>query len=403
MPTITSNIGLDDNSTGTQTGTVGEPSVAASSKATMITGNWYASWSTDAGNTWQFLDPFTCYPTDPGGFCCDQLVTYVPSARMWVWLLQYSVANGTNIIRLAVSPTGNPSSWHWFDVSPGDLNTAWASLNFDYPDMAVSDGHLWVTLNLYDIQDNWQRAVVIRYPLAELRTASPVTRRHWTTTSAGSLRLVTGAGDTMWFASTAVSARSIRLFAWPDNSTKVTAWNIKVSPWNNSRYASLGPGNAPWLARCDDRITGAWRSGGKLGFLWSSGIMTGRPQPFIRAVTLTEASLAVVAEPDLWSTTGAWAYPAAAPSKRGRIGMTAFFGGPTHPAHVVGTLDVNGRAWSTRTTATSTDGPSEGKWGDYLVIRAHPTRPSSWLAAGYTLQGGRDRRNVEPRVVAFRP
>ena len=58
--------------------------------------------------------------------------------------------------------------------------------------------------------------------------------------------------------------------------------------------------------------------------------------------------------------------------------------------------------WTTKVTATSTHSPLLGKWGDYVVCRAHPTRRTSWIASGFTLQGGQDRRNVEPRVVVFR-
>ncbi|HYN29369.1 MAG TPA: hypothetical protein VES95_05810 [Dermatophilaceae bacterium] len=324
---VTGNLGLDDTATGTQTGTVGEPSLAASSRGRLVTGNWYAAWSPDAGASWELADPFTAFPADRGRFCCDQV---------------------------------------------------------------------------YDGQDRWQRAVVLRYPLAELRRSRPVTRRHWASTSAGSLRFVAGAGDTMWFGSTDAARRSVRLFAWPDSSEQVTSWAVRVTPWDDRDYTSAGPGGSPWLSRADDRITGAWRAGGRLGFLWSAGRSAGRPHPYVRAAVVDEATLRVLAEPDLWSTTGAWAYPAAAPNRRGRVGITAFFGGPTHPAHAVGVLDEEAGRWVTTTTATSTHGPGQGKWGDYLTIAAHPTRPTSWVASGFTLQGGSDRRNIEPRVVTFR-
>ena len=119
-------------------------------------------------------------------------------------------------------------------------------------------------------------------------------------------------------------------------------------------------------------------------------------------MTLSEQTLAVTAEPDLWSANGAWAYPAAAANKAGRVGLSAFFGGPDHPAHAVGVLDQAANTWTTKVTATSTHSPLLGKWGDYVVCRAHPTRRTSWIASGFTLQGGQDRRNVEPRVVVFR-
>lgn len=400
--TVTSNLGLGDESTGTQTSTVGEPCVAASTTTLFLTGNWYAARSGDRGRTWTPLDPFTELPGDRGRFCCDQLVQYLPGQRLWVWLLQYERVGAGNIVRLAVSRSARPGSWRWWDVTPTDLDPAWHDVWFDYPDMALSTEHLWLTFNVYDSADQWRRALVIRYRRRELASGAPLTRRHWSTTSDGSLRLVSGAGTTMWFAANAQARRSLRLFRWPDASTTVTGWTIPVSPWDDRDYTSPGPDGAPWLSRADDRITGAWRAGGRLGFLWTSGRIPGRPHPFVRAVTLEESTLAVVAEPDLWSTTGAWAYPAAAASARGRLGLTAFFGGPTHPTHAVGVLDEAANVWTTRVTATSTHPPALGKWGDYLVCRPHPTRRTSWIASGFTLQGGTDRRDIEPRVVVFR-
>jgi len=402
MLTLTANIGLDDVATGTQTGTVGEPCVAAAGSTIFMTGNWYAARSIDRGTTWTLLDPFTEFPTDRGRFCCDQLIQYLPAKRLWIWLLQYEQVGAGNIFRLAASRTAAPGTWHWWDVAPADLNPAWNDVWFDYPDLAFSAKNLWISFNQYDTHDMWKRAVVVRYPLAELASARPITRRHWATTVVGSLKLVSGAGSSMWFGGTDAAHRSLRVFQWPDDSDAVTTWTIPVTAWNDSDYHSMGPGNAPWLSRADDRVTGGWRSGGRLGFLWSAGRSPGRAQPYIRAVTLDETTLKVLAEPDLWSPNGAWAYPAAAPSRAGRIGLSAFYGGPTHPAHAVGTLDQAANVWTTKTTATSTDPPPQGKWGDYVVCRPHPTRPTSWVASGFTLQGGQDRRNIEPRVVIFR-
>ena len=402
MVTLTSNLGLDDAATGLQTSTVGEPAVGASSSTIVITGNWYASRSGDRGATWSFLDPFTEFPADRGRFCCDQLVTYLPAQRLWVWLLQYEQVGAGNIFRLAVSRTAATGTWRWWDVAPSDLNSAWNNVWFDYPDMAASAKHLFVSFNQYDGNDRWKRAVVIRWPLAELASARPLTRRHWATTNLGSLKLISGAGTSMWFAGNVASTRTLHLFQWPDASEEVTSWPIRVAPWDDSDYGSPTPAGGQWLSRADDRVTGGWRAGGRLGFLWSAGRSAGRPHPYIRAVTLSEQTLAVTAEPDLWSANGAWAYPAAAANKVGRVGLSAFFGGPDHPAHAVGVLDQAANTWTTKVTATSTHSPLLGKWGDYVVCRAHPTRRTSWIASGFTLQGGQDRRNVEPRVVIFR-
>ena len=88
----------------------------------MMTGNWFASTSTDAGANWTFLDPFTRFPASAGGFCCDQIVLYNPRHRIWIWLLQYiSTANGDNIFRLAVCREAEFGSWYYWDFAPQEL------------------------------------------------------------------------------------------------------------------------------------------------------------------------------------------------------------------------------------------------------------------------------------------
>jgi hypothetical protein len=49
------------------------------------TGNWYAALSSDGGNTFQYVDPFTAFPDPPNmGFCCDQVVQYIPQIDTFV-------------------------------------------------------------------------------------------------------------------------------------------------------------------------------------------------------------------------------------------------------------------------------------------------------------------------------
>ncbi|MDT4924832.1 MAG: hypothetical protein QOG01_2545 [Pseudonocardiales bacterium] len=412
MVSIRENIALDDAATSTQTGTVGEPSAAASRTGMFITGNWYASRSLDAGQTWTFVDPFSQFSQNRGAFCCDQLILWAPAQKIWIWLLQYAKSGDTNIFRVAVST--DALTWRSWEVTPGDVNSQWSTSWFDYPDMALSDQHLWISFNQYGISDQWLRASVFRYPLDQLAALAngetvSLLRAQWVTRDHGSLRFVVGAGDTMWWASNDVAASVLHVFAWQDDGASIESWAVRVDPWNDSDYASSSPANLPWLARCDDRVTGGWRvpssSAGpaRLGWLWTSGRTAARPHAFIRAATLREDDLSIAAQPDLWSANGAWAYPAAAPNGRGRVGLTAFYGSASDfPSHCVGVLGSDGASWTTKRAATSTHAPRDGKWGDYITIQPHPRRPTGWVASGFTLQGGQDRRNVEPRVVCFR-
>lgn len=402
MPlTILKNIALDDTATSERTATVGEPTVAATGARLFVTGNWFASRSTNGGASWTLIDPFTELPAAAGGFCCDQIVLYSRAHRIWIWILQYIEQGGSNVLRVAASRTGAPGSWHWWDFSATGLNPAWRNLWFDYPDLAESTGNLWLTTNVFDTSDAWKRAVVLKFPLASIASGGRLSYRFWSTTQHGSLRLVQGAGESMnWGAQNGTSG--LRVSQWTDSGTTVTHWDVAVSPWSNGPYSSEGPGGVEWLSRCDDRITGAWVAKDRLGFMWTASPRAKRPHPYIRVVRLDEPTKTLVDEPDIWSQNGAWAYPSAAPNSLGQTGFTAFFGGGTrHPCHVVGVRDDTAATWQTTITQASTHGPADPKWGDYLACRRHPTRRTSWIASGYTLQGGNARKNVEPRVVQF--
>jgi hypothetical protein len=397
--TLVQNIGLDDAATSVRTSNVCEPSAAANDRQLMLTGNWFASTSTDGGAHWIYVDPFTRFPASAGGFCCDQVVLYNPRFRIWIWLLQYiATPNANNLFRLAVCRDTAFGSWYYWDFAPRNLNASWTTTWFDYPDMAFTNNNLLVTFNGF-IGNAWQRAVVFRFPLATLAAGTSLGYNWWTTTSNGSLRLCRGAGSTMYFGSHN-SASQIRVFQWPDNAANITSTDVNVRAWTGGAYSAPGPGNVNWLVRADSRITGAWVGAGVIGFMWTANRDASHPLPYIRVARLNEGNKTLVDEPDIWSNNSAWAYPAAAPNSAGQVGISAFFGGgPRHPTHVVGVRTAT--AWDTVVTATSTHGPADQSWGDYLSCVAHHSTASNWVASGYTLQGGTDRRNIEPRYVQF--
>jgi hypothetical protein len=402
MVTLLTNIALDATATGGQTGTVGEPSVAASGRTVFLTGNWFACRSADAGASWSPLDPFTELPAPGREFCCDQVVLYSKKHRRWIWFLQYEAgASGANIVRIATSATAAPSTWTWWDLTPTDIDPTWTHMWFDFPDVAETDEHLWVSCNAFRA-NQWQRSVVVRVPWADVRAGGSLSREMWTSTELSAPRFALGATDTMWFGTGGLGNGELEVFSWADDAASASNWTLHVAPWNAGPYVSNGPGNAPWLKRADDRVTGAWVSHGVVGFAWSASSRPGRPHPYIRCVRIDAATVHVIDEPDLWSPNGAWAYPAIAPNRRGDVGMTAFFGGPTHPAHSVGRFDDASKSWTMTTTATSTHGPSLGKWGDYVTCRAHPTKRTAWIASGFTLNGDSGREAVEPRYIVFK-
>jgi hypothetical protein len=396
------NVGLDDAATSMQTSSVNEPSVANNGRQIYMTGNWFASKSLDNGATWEYVSPYTTLPSAAGGFCCDQLTIYDRSRDLFIWLLQYiRGSDGTNVFRLAVKRGAslNNNSWYWWDFSPPGVNRDWTGLWFDYPDMALSTNHLWVTFNAFS-GSSWRRAVVFKFPLDTLASGASLGYGWWSTTDNGSLRLTQGAGDTMYWGSH-TSTSQLRLFRWEDGGNNISFWNIGVNAWSAGGYTANGPDGRNWLGRCDSRITAAWVGKGTIGFMWTANARGSRPFPHIRAVRINEASKAVVDQPDIWSSATAWAYPAAGVNDRGDVGHSLFYGGGSlHPTHCIGIRD-DYSSLSLAATRASTHGPQAGAWGDYLTCSRHSPDGLTWIASGFTLQGGSERRHVEPRYVHF--
>ena len=396
-------VGLPDAATSEDTSTIGEPAVAASGPQVYMTGNWYASRSTNSGATWTHVDPFNSLPSAAGGFCCDQLVVHDRRRELWIWILQYIRSNGTNVFRIAASRNQNfnAGAWYWWDIAPATLNGQWNNLWFDYPDAALTNDHLWLTFNVFNATDQWQRAAVMKFPLETIADAGTLGFSWWSTTNNGSIRLTQGAGQTMYFGSHN-STTQLRVFSWQDAGNQINSWDVNVGPWTAGNFASIAPNGVNWLGRVDPRITGAWVAQNRIGFMWTAGTRNGRPHSYARVVRIDETTKQVLDEPDIWSNQNAWAYPAASPNERGELGFTAFYGGPgRHPSHVVGLRDDAAGTWKTMFSAVASHSPTTAAWGDYLTCRAHAPYGHTWIASGYTLQGGTNRRNVEPRYTHF--
>ena len=400
-----SNLALDDAATSASTGTVCEPTAASSGADLLVTGNWFASRSSDAGQSWQFVDPETLFPASMGGFCCDQVALYEPSRDLWIWLLQYRTdATGTNLFRVAATDTAGfrSDSWTWWDYSPAFFDSTWTDVWFDYPDAALSDGHLWLTFNQFDTADDWQRALVFRFDLNVMAAGNPLAPQWWATTENGSLRLSQGAGATMYWTSQQSNAE-LRVFRWEDGGNVVNWWDVPVTAWSGmgqNGYSAALPDGTNWLSRADPRVTACWTGSGVIGAAWSVDSDSGHPWPFVRIARVNESTMSVIDEPDLWSDSGAWAYPAAAANDRGEPGLSTFFGGGTrNPMHIVALYD--GPGWRIATTAQSTNGPADEAWGDYVTCHRSSPAGATWVAAGYTLQNGSDREAIEPRLVHF--
>ena len=401
---ITQNRALNDTGTNDDTSTVGEPSVAADGNRMFMTGNWYASRSSDSGATWSWVNPFNTLPSAAGGFCCDQLTLYDRRRGIWIWILQYIQQNGTNVFRIAVSRNAESAgaTWRWWDIAPATLDPAWTNVWFDYPDAALGAQHLYCTFNVFS-GNTWQRAAVMRFPLDTLANGGSLGFNWWSTTQNGSLRLTqqaTPGGNMYWGSHNSTS--QVRLFSWPAASGSINWWDINVRSWDRT-ISSTAPNGVNWLSRTDSRITGSTLGNGTVTFMWTAGAGPNRPHPYCRVVRINENAKTLRDEPDLWSASRAWAYPATCAAPGGALGITAFYGGGgRHPGHVVGGRDDAAGAWRTVLSRVGSHSPGDAKWGDYLTCSADSPTPNSWVGCGYTLEGGDSRSNIVPRAVRFK-
>lgn len=408
-PTVITKSNIVPSAGGMQSSTVGEPSLSSNGQEALFSGNWYAAHSTNSGLTWNPLKPFNFFPAAAGGFCCDQSLIYVPGLGLHVWILQYLKSNNTNVLRIAfkANQLGVQAGWKWWDLVPAAINPAWSQEWFDYNHCSYSDNFLYVGTNMFaGATDRFTRAVMFRIPFTAFAPNAQLSVQHFTTTTNFSLRCVQGASTVMYFGSHEGSlANKLRIFRWPDNAAQVTSKVVPITAWNGaSPYGPVGPGNSNWIGRCDGRITAAWLANGRLGFMWSANKQgSARPFPFVRVVRISEATLSLIDQPDIWNGNFAFAYPDAAPNQSGDIGITLFAGGGTsHPAHFIGVRTAAGATWNLAKIATSTHSPTQNKWGDYLTCRRDHPNAAHWVASGYSLQGGGEIVNIEPHFVRFR-
>jgi len=405
MPVLLSNRGLTAAETGGQTGTVGEPSIAKRDGQILLTGNWYATRSSDHGSTWSLVNPFTFFPSVDGGFCCDQTAIFDPSRGIAIWLLQYMKQNGTNTMRLAINRDPNMASNQWlrWDFKPALVNPQWAGEWFDFNHAALSNNFLYVATNAFRASDDqFTRCVVLRFPLAALASGGALQYNFFQSTTNFSLRCTQGAGGVMYFASHN-SLQQIRVFTWPEATNQISQFDINVSPWTAGQYSAPCTDGSDWMSRCDQRMTAGYVAPGEVGFMWTANRRADRPFPYVRVVRLSDAATpTLLSQNDIFNSNYAYAYADASPNSAGEVGIGLYRGGGAQmPGHVVGVMNRATGQWNLAATRDGTNGPADNKWGDYLTCRRDSTNTAHWVAAGYTLQGGGARNNVEPRYVRF--
>ena len=396
-----------DDETAASTSTVLEMSVAGVNEFMLATGNWFASLSKDGGQSFSFLNPSTAFPSPAGmPFCCDQVALADPRSGTIYWLLQYIKGSGGNVLRLAVANRTElqDGTWRYYDFTPSGVGN-WSFEWFDFPDLAQTVDHLFITTNMFStLSDTFTRSVVMRLSKSSLEGRGAQQFAYFDDTERGSYRCVQGAGATM-FAAAHKSPDALLCARWDDASATYTTHTVAVPRWKRDGHSSIGPDGRDCLKRCDGRITAAWMAQGRVGFGWSAAADGNFPQAFVRAALIDPATVRLTATSNLWNPGHAFAYPSAGLNSAGEMGLGVFYGGSTTDlSFAVGLLDADagGGSWKLTPGVYGKFGPVQGTWGDYGAVQPFPSVAGAWLAPGWVLGKGPTGADMEPHLIAFR-
>ena len=393
-----------------QTGSnVDEPSTAINGDVVFYTGNWYAAVSSDGGKTFQYIDPNGMAQTGDGPgvtFCCDQVVNYIQSLDIFVWLLQYGPSTGDNIQRIAFAKTADvvAGKWRIFDITTQALEVPGAFL--DFPDLAVGSNFLYMTTNTFG-PGQAAGSAVVRIPLQSIKNGNP-TAEKFVSDKLQSFRVVQNCRDTAYFAAHKDTSTLV-VHTWPENAAAPTPTEVGVARWigGTGGYFSRLPDGRRWLDRADPRITGATMAGNDLWFAW--GVDTNsnhRPQPFVQIAKIDSRDFTKVENINLFDANSAICYAGLSTNSAGEVGVSYMIGGAKPPTHVVGILTNSQKHVE---VGPGDRGPlpdpqtGASEWGDYLTCRPVFPAQDRFAAAGYSLKGAVDHDNLDatPRFVIF--
>lgn len=380
------------NETGVQAAQ--EPSVAAAGRLVMYAFNWSAGYSRDGGQTFTEMDPHTTFPSDNGGFCCDQVVTFDPESRTFIWVLQYNGSGGENVIRVAYANVPRLSkfgakAWSWFDLRSRDLVGAGHFL--DQPRLGLTPRYLYMNINQGDSKGVHKTAIV-RIPRAAFAGSIPF-GYGWAVLDPWSLRVAQNvSGPTEYFVGHKDTS-TLRIASVDDDSNYVLVQDIKDRTIADHNWTMTTPGGDDLLDRQADSqasqvATVTQDRDGNLWAAWSEGRdvvdkngnvvpRTGAPtQPHIAVVVLSVKHPKTGPPPVIalkshwlyWHFSFALAMPDLATTASGDVAMVYDWGGGSqYLNHAVGFL--NG-GFASVTVAESTADPT---WagnpaGDYQTV-----------------------------------
>jgi hypothetical protein len=344
---------INTQSNGTNQNFPPDPSAVgsgSSSNVVLATGNLYMKYSTNGGSTFTTISNLsTIFGDQPdGGYCCDQVVHYIPSIDRFVWLIQTNQktdskgnVTGPNSDRVAWAKPADIVSnfygaWTWFDVSSTflGLGNDW----IDFPDVSTANGNLYISTD--DVTKGG--LVVSRISNGDLQLPGG-SNVSWSftdptkgTAAVGS-HLAQNAAGTMYWAGHNTTSQ-MRIFAWGDSSSTYSWTDVNNTKYSTSDYTSEAPDGQYWLdprVKGDSVLGAAFKPvvGGasppnQIWFAWTAARDSNFKQPYVRMLWVDDQNFKNVGEFQTWNSDYAFAYPAlAVNSATSEVAISLMWGG----------------------------------------------------------------------------
>ena len=390
----------------------GDVSGAESGSIVLATGNWYAAYSTDAGATFTTIDPTTVFDnTADGGFCCDQIVQYVPSIDRFIWLMQFSSgANGKNRLRIAsASPetvaSSKCTSWTYWDLTSDALGVVTTAADaaltnpihwMDYPNLSVGSNSLYISV---DNVGNGTASpptggrIIVRVPLSEIQAGGTINFRFTDWAKAGNAyasHVTQNTGDEAYWAGNKNNS-TLQVFNWNESSTSYSWRDVGVNNWPNGTLTSIAKDGNDWLTKASTfplfGVIGATRRGNEVWFAWTASNGSGAsggfnfPNANIQVVKIDPTnSYKRIDQFAIWNNDYAFAYPALATNDRAEVGIALGWGGKTFNANSAVGILGDFVVWYPELSDASTQ-----RWGDYITARQASPQTGMFAGFGYAI------------------
>jgi hypothetical protein len=422
-PTVTFTVNQPLGLSGAGIGCSGDAAAACAEPSGAVTGggvvffsaNWTAGYSTDGGHTFTLLNPTTIFPADAVGFCCDQIVQYVPSIDRFIWVLQGANFSGYHLAMAspATIVSSGGTAWTYWTLTP-QLFGQPSGTGFDYPDLSVGNNSLYMSWDagIPCPSGCTQGFQVARISLAGIQAGGTITIE-FTHPGDGPSGVTWGdhltqdTGDEIFWAGHDGN-NQLRVFSLAEGSNTYFWRDVAISSWANNTLTSTTPDGRDWLAKNNNfpgnGVIGATRSGNQLWFAWSAGTDSNFQQAHVEMVTLDRANnFNPTQQVQIWNNSYAFSYPALATNAcTGEVGLSFEYGGNgNYENHVVGFWG-DFIAYITTGSDVGTD-----RFGDFVTIRQAPaTQPNPgnlFAAFGFGVNqvpGGRG-NNTDVHYVEF--